>query len=83
MTTIAGISGGLAILLGAFGAHGLKKRIDDERLIRAFETGAHYHLAHSVGKTIEKSINNFNNIVCVLIFVVYHSFSFVGIGRFH
>lgn len=48
MTTIAGISGALAILLGAFGAHGLKSKIQDERLLKAFETGAHYHLVHSV-----------------------------------
>ncbi len=44
---VAGLSGALAIVAGAFGAHGLRGRID-AGLLAAFETGAHYHLVHSV-----------------------------------
>ena len=44
--TVAGISGALAIGFGAFGAHALKNHVTDERLLAAFTTGAHYHLAH-------------------------------------
>lgn len=54
-TRIAGISGALAVGFGAFGyvqhmcwiscnvsAHGLRARVADERILKAFETGAHY-----------------------------------------
>ncbi len=45
-------SGAAAVLLGAFGAHGLKGRLADaaEGAARLgwWETGAHYHLVHSV-----------------------------------
>jgi len=33
---------------GAFGAHGLKQRGLEENLLKAWETGAHYQLAHAV-----------------------------------
>jgi len=33
---------------GAFGAHGLKSQITDEKRISAWATGAQYHLLHSV-----------------------------------
>lgn len=45
---IGGVSGALAIAFGAFGAHALRSRVSDERILKAFETGAHYHLVHSV-----------------------------------
>jgi uncharacterized membrane protein YgdD (TMEM256/DUF423 family) len=45
--TFAGISGLVSVVLGAFGAHLLRGKID-ERLMHAFETGVHYHLAHSI-----------------------------------
>lgn len=34
--------------LGAFGAHGLRNRITDQRLLEVWNTAAHYHLMHSV-----------------------------------
>jgi uncharacterized membrane protein YgdD (TMEM256/DUF423 family) len=37
----------LAIACGAFGAHALKRRLDDERLA-VFETGARYHMYHAL-----------------------------------
>ena len=44
---IAGAMGFLGVALGAFGAHGLRGRID-ENLLRAYETGVLYHLIHAV-----------------------------------
>lgn len=43
----AGISGALAIALGAFAAHGLAGSLD-ARALDVFETAARYHLVHSV-----------------------------------
>ena len=38
---------GLAVLLGAFGAHGLEARVPAERL-DTFETGVRYHMYHAL-----------------------------------
>lgn len=46
---VGGFSGALAVILGAFGAHGLKNHVSDPKLIKSWETAAHYHLLHSVG----------------------------------
>jgi uncharacterized membrane protein YgdD (TMEM256/DUF423 family) len=46
-TQVAAISGTLAVVAGAFGAHGLKARVGPEQL-DAWATAAHYHLLHSV-----------------------------------
>ena len=43
--TTAGISGALAVMLGAFGAHALKKILSPESLM-AFETGVRYQFLH-------------------------------------
>mmetsp|Transcript_24153 Transcript_24153/g.33871 ORF Transcript_24153/g.33871 Transcript_24153/m.33871 type:complete len:153 (+) Transcript_24153:53-511(+) len=45
---IGGLNGALAVAMGAFGAHGLRQRVQDERILAAFQTGSHYHLIHSV-----------------------------------
>ena len=42
---------GLAVLLGAFGAHGLKSRVSPEDLL-IFETGVRYHMYHALGLLI-------------------------------
>ena len=39
---------GLGVLLGAFGAHGLKDRLTPE-MLAVFETGIRYHLIHALG----------------------------------
>lgn len=44
---VSGISGFLAVSLGAFGAHILKDKISAE-LLSAFQTGILYHLIHTV-----------------------------------
>jgi uncharacterized membrane protein YgdD (TMEM256/DUF423 family) len=38
----------LAVLIGAFGAHGLKSIVEAEKLV-TFETGVRYHFYHSLG----------------------------------
>jgi uncharacterized membrane protein YgdD (TMEM256/DUF423 family) len=45
--TIAAISGTLAVVLGAFGAHGLRGRVSAEQAA-SWATASHYHLLHSV-----------------------------------
>ncbi len=53
---VAAVAGALAVLIGAFGAHGLpdwlaKIGVDAETLPRRlaqFDTGARYHLAHAI-----------------------------------
>ena len=44
---IGAIAGGIAVMLGAFGAHGLKARVDPE-LLAVFETGVRYHMYHAL-----------------------------------
>lgn len=43
---LSGISGALAVILGAFGAHALKKKLDTDRLA-VFATGVEYHFYHT------------------------------------
>lgn len=38
----------LAVLIGAFGAHGMKSMVDEARLA-TFETGVRYHFYHAFG----------------------------------
>ncbi len=39
---------GLGVVLGAFGAHGLRARVTPE-MLAVFETGVRYHLIHALG----------------------------------
>ena len=45
---LAGILGGLGVVIGAFGAHGLKQRLSDPELMAIFETGVRYHFYHAL-----------------------------------
>eukprot|EP00695_Tsukubamonas_globosa_P000074 TRINITY_DN1059_c0_g1_i1.p2 TRINITY_DN1059_c0_g1~~TRINITY_DN1059_c0_g1_i1.p2 ORF type:complete len:140 (-),score=44.88 TRINITY_DN1059_c0_g1_i1:48-410(-) len=45
---IGAISGALAVGLGAFGAHGLQKKVKDPKMLQNWNTAAHYHLVHSL-----------------------------------
>lgn len=47
----AALSGALAVLLGAFAAHGLKGRLDAHAL-ELFDTGARYQLIHAVAAAV-------------------------------
>ncbi|MEZ5397887.1 MAG: DUF423 domain-containing protein [Bryobacterales bacterium] len=40
--------GALAVLLGAFGAHGLRARVTDPHLLEVWNTAARYHLVHAL-----------------------------------
>ena len=44
---IAAINGALAVMTGAFAAHGLKARLSPDAL-SVFETGARYHMYHAL-----------------------------------
>ena len=39
---------GLGVVLGAFGAHGLRDRLATD-MLAVFETGVRYHLIHGIG----------------------------------
>jgi uncharacterized membrane protein YgdD (TMEM256/DUF423 family) len=41
----------LAVLIGAFGAHGLKSMVEADKLV-TFETGVRYHFYHAFGLLI-------------------------------
>ncbi len=45
---LAALSGAVAVALGAFGAHGLRRHLSAERLA-TFETGVRYQFYHVVG----------------------------------
>lgn len=45
---LGGLLAALAVVTGAFAAHGLRDRID-ERLLEVFLTGAQYHFYHALG----------------------------------
>lgn len=44
---IAGVVGALGVILGAFGAHGLKERLSEDLLI-TYEVGVRYHMYHAL-----------------------------------
>ena len=46
-TTVAGLTGFLAVALGAFGAHALRQRLTPD-LLAIFQTGVLYHTVHAV-----------------------------------
>jgi len=45
---LGGINAALVVILGAFGAHGLKTKISAE-MLAVYQTGVHYHLFHALG----------------------------------
>ena len=53
---VGAISGALAVLCGAFGAHALRARVSPE-LLKTWETAASYHLVHSVALLAAASSN--------------------------
>jgi uncharacterized membrane protein YgdD (TMEM256/DUF423 family) len=54
--TASGISGFLAVALGAFGAHGLQARLadaaDGAKRLSWWQTAAHYHLMHALALAV-------------------------------
>jgi len=45
---IGALSAGLAVVAGAFGAHGLRARLSPD-MMAVFETAARYHMYHALG----------------------------------
>ncbi len=45
---IAAITSGLAVILGAFGAHGLRARLDPA-MLSVYQTAVQYHFYHALG----------------------------------
>lgn len=45
---VAAIFGGLAVALGAFGAHGLQNVTQDEKILHGFQTAVQYQLYHAL-----------------------------------
>lgn len=44
----AAVSGGLAVVLGAFGAHSLENITADEKILHGFQTGVQYQVYHAL-----------------------------------
>ena len=44
---LAAVLGGSGVILGAFGAHGLRDKVADN-LLEAYKTGVHYQLVHAL-----------------------------------
>ena len=42
------IFGGLAVAIGAFGAHGLESITKDEKILHGFQTGVQYQMYHAL-----------------------------------
>lgn len=45
---VGAVAAAIGVMLGAFGAHGLKSRVDSD-LLAIFETGVRYHMYHAIG----------------------------------
>ncbi|KAH6656969.1 hypothetical protein BKA67DRAFT_553865 [Truncatella angustata] len=56
LQTLAAVYGGTAVALGAFGAHGLKKKIPDPQRLQNWNTAAQYQLLHSVAALVAVSL---------------------------
>lgn len=54
---VAAVLAGVAVVLGAFGAHGLEGRVTPERLA-TFETGVRYHLVHALALLVLPSVSD-------------------------
>ena len=45
---MAAVFAGLAVILGAFGAHGLERVTSDEKILHGFHTGVQYQMFHGL-----------------------------------
>ncbi len=48
MLRISAVTGALAVILGAFGAHGLEKTLDANGRVDTWETAVFYHFIHAL-----------------------------------
>lgn len=80
----ASILGGLAVIFGAFGAHALKKILNEDQL-KSFETGVKYQLYHAIvlliigyNLTLETSLEKYM-VYSFMLGVVLFSLSIYGL----
>lgn len=79
-----GIYGALAVIFGAFGAHGLKKILNPEQL-KSFETGVKYQMYHALLLIMMGMIFPFTgfsqNLMgwFIILGVIFFSFSIYGL----
>ncbi len=45
---VGSIFGAIAVMLGAFGAHGLQRITTDEQILHSYQTGVQYQIYHSL-----------------------------------
>lgn len=76
--------GGLAVILGAFGAHALKKRMSDD-LLKSFETGVKYQMYHAIVLLVLPQIIDLESglsqgiVWCFIVGTLLFSFSIYGL----
>ncbi|WP_136479993.1 DUF423 domain-containing protein [Cognatitamlana onchidii] len=72
--------GMLAVILSAFGAHGLKKRLSSEQL-KNFETGVKYQMYHAIVLLLLgfNDINSSALYSCFTFGILFFSFSIYGL----
>jgi len=80
----ASILGGLAVVFGAFGAHALKKLLNDDQL-KSFETGVKYQMYHAIvlliiglNFSIESTLEKYM-VYSFMIGIILFSFSIYGL----
>ena len=71
--TTGALFGAIAVALGAFGAHGLKKIVEPET-VQTFQTGVQYQMYHALallltGLLYEKSFQKFARIAGILFII--------------
>ncbi|WP_373056026.1 DUF423 domain-containing protein [Zunongwangia sp. H14] len=82
--TFGGVYGTLAVIFGAFGAHALKKQLNEEQLA-SFETGVKYQMYHAIILIISGIVFPFLTVGqqisgwCFIIGVLLFSFSIYGL----
>ena len=65
----AAIFGGLAVALGAFGAHGLEGITKDEKILHGFQTGVQYQMYHALALLFIAGIFLFSGSLYLLTFL--------------
>lgn len=81
---LGSLFGFLAIVFGAFGAHALKKKLNEDQM-RSFETGVKYQMYHAILLLVLSFNLNFNThlesviIICFSLGTLLFSFSIYGL----
>jgi len=75
---LASLIGGLAVVLGAFGAHGLQNITTDEKILHSFQTAVQYQMYHALALLVIAIIPNTSKLLtwagnCFIIGVILFS----------